>query len=498
MELQVWFDATSMVDYNMELLNRHDLKHSFFHVSREDPTQGFNFDATKVAGHTFPKDLASSGVQGDDELSMRLRLGSHFALYLRHQLEEQKGYTSTVGVATNKLLSKLVGNLNKPKAQTTLMPPLDSAENEFGNAITFMDDHEIGKVPGIGFKLAQRLREFVLHRPAEYEFAYGGTKENVTVATVRSHPDVNFEKLEALLGGPGSPHGIGYKVWCLLHGVDDSEVSQARPVPSQISIEDSYIRLDTMPELVKELHKLARSLIKRMHIDLLGDDDDFSFGDKQDSEDIGEESNGSPELAGKKWLAHPKTLRLTTRPRLPLRQDGTRERTMKRISHSCPLPNFVFGLNDSVEVLTEKLVSETLINMFRKLHTEKSGWNLSLVNLAVTNMAESAGESKTASGRDIGNMFKRQDDVLKDFKVLETSPQPFLDAFEAAGDPGAAQISKVDDTSMLEDNESDGWNDEEDIGETTDFCYVCGSHIPSFAMIAHSRFHSPFNEHPVS
>lgn len=493
---QVWFDATSMVDYNMEMLNRHDLEHSFFHLSRQDPTQGFAFNATRVAGHTFPKETASQRVDVEDVVSLRLTLGSHFALYLRHQLEEQKGYTSTVGIATNKLLSKLVGNLNKPKAQTTIMPPLGDSESGTGNAITFMDDHEIGKVPGIGFKLAQRLREFVLHRPAEYEFAYGGTKENVTVAAVRNHPEVNFEKLETLLGGPGSPHGIGYKVWCLLHGVDDSEVSQAKPVPSQISIEDSYIRLDTMPELLKELHKLARSLIKRMRIDLLGDDDDANFEDsKEDAEDAAETTDGSA-ITGKKWLAHPKTLRLTTRPRLPLRQDGTRERTMKRISHSCPLPNFIFGLNESVEALTEKLVDETLITMFRKLHSEKSGWNLSLVNVAVTNMAESAGESKTASGRDIGSMFKRQDDVLKDFRVYQTSPEPVLPTPDLLKEHQSTTSWEDSGSSMLEDEEEGEWVEDESTEQLMEYCDICASHIPSFAMVAHSRFHSPFNDTP--
>lgn len=477
----------------METLNKFNLEHSFFHLSRQDPTQGFTFDATTVAGNTFPKDdvphIDESGLV--DELSLRLRLGSHFALYLRHQLEEQKGYTSTVGVATNKLLSKLVGNLNKPKAQTTLMPPYTTTDDEAGNAMIFMDDHEIGKVPGIGFKLSQKLREFVLKRPAEFEFVYGGTKEHVTVAQVREHPDINFEKLETLLGGPGSPHGIGYKVWCMLHGVDDIEVSQAKPVPSQISIEDSYIRLDTMPELLKELDKLALSLIKRMRIDLLGNDDDAHFGEnKEDAEDITDhDANGVG--GAKKWLAHPKTLRLTTRPRLPLRPDGTRERTMKRISHSCPLPNFVFSLHDSVDAVAEKLVGETLVPMFRKLHPEKSGWNLSLVNVAVTNMAESAGESKTASGRDIGNMFKRQDDVLKDFRITESSPEPVDSPDEKVGFTERTAAVQDHGTLMFDDDNEEGWNDEEGMDQSTEFCYACSSHIPSFAMVAHQRFHTP-------
>ena len=208
-----------------------------------------------MVGHTYPKDCAAKSSDDGtiDNLTLRLSLGSHLALFMRHQLEQQKGYTSTVGISTNKLLSKLVGNMNKPKGQTTLMPPLDAPEGQ-SNVFSFIDDHEIGKVPGIGFKLAQKLREFILQRVPAYDFAYGGTHEHVTVAHVRKHPDINFEELEKLLGGPGSPHGIGYKVWCLLHGIDDTEVSLARPAPKQISIEDSYVRLDTFPEIFEGAH----------------------------------------------------------------------------------------------------------------------------------------------------------------------------------------------------------------------------------------------------
>lgn len=456
-------DVTSMVDYNMEFLNRNDLQHSFFVLSKEDPTLGFAYDASVLAGHSYPKALGPSG-DGDgrlDELSLRHHLGSHLALHIRHQLEEQKGYTSTVGIATNKLLAKLVGNLNKPKAQTTLMPPLASSDldsDSVGNALLFMDDHEIGKIPGIGFKLAQKLREFIVQHPVEYDFANGGAQEQVSVARVRQHPDIDFEKLEALLGGPGSPHGIGYKVWCLLHGVDDSEVSQDRPVPRQISIEDSYLRLDTMTKLLTELNTLAQSLIKRMRIDLLSTEDDF-VEEKSTSE--GDASEAVDRVViGKRWLAHPRTLRLTTRPRLPLRADGTRERTMKRISHSCPLPNFVFDLRESTEAVAEKLVRQTVLHMFRRLHPEKSGWDLSLVNLAVTNMAEAAGESKTANGRDISNMFKRQDEVLKDFRVTESPPELVSLAGEFSEEEGSHVAAFGEGVPMFnDDNEDDDWNE---------------------------------------
>ena len=485
---EVWLDVTDTIDYNLETLNRNDPHHSFFQLSKDDPTQGFEFDASVIAGHTYPKQLLTSPGENKaiDDLALRLRLGSHLALYVRHQLESEKGYTSTVGIATNKLLSKLVGNMNKPKGQTTLMPPLIDFDGERGNVTTFMDEHEIGRVPGIGFKLAQKLREFVLQRPPEVNAPYSGlrTKECITVADVRNHPEINYEKLEKLLGGPGSPHGIGYKIWCLMHGIDDTEVSQARAVPRQISIEDSYIRLDSFPELLKQLKLLAHSLITRMRIDLLADDDDFEQAEVNSLDNTVDGS--SSKLANKKWLAHPKTLRLSTRPRLPLLPDGTRSRMMKRISHSCPLPNFVFGLQESVESLAEKLLRNNLLHMFRKLHPEKSSWNLSLINVAVTNMAEAGGESKTASGRDIGNMLRKQEDVLKDFRVIETSDGKMEHIYGHEKVPGSKTFATVDD-----DSDGGMWHDEDHDGMMTEFCSTCGSHVPTFAMVAHQRFHSP-------
>jgi len=483
-----------MIDYNVDILNRNDLEHSFFQISQEDPTLGFAFDASVVAGNTYPKEFEFPGDALDvDAVALRLRLGSHLAMYMRHQLEQQKGYTATVGVATNKLLAKLVGNLHKPKDQTTLMPGPDGR-----NCMTFIGFHEIGKVPGIGFKLAQKLRELILNRPAEIDtgLVYGGTKENVTVEVVRRCPEVNPEMLETLLAGPGSQHGIGQKVWCLLHGIDDSEVSQMRTVPRQISIEDSYIRLDTLPEVAKVLNTLAQSLLKRMRVDLLSDEDGFEEQSTRVDADATEEPKAI-QTEGKKWLAHPKTLRLTTRPRQALLPDGTRPRSFKRISHSAPLPTFVFFLNESIEILADKLVKESLISMFRKLHPEKAGWNLSLVNLAVTNMAETAGNSKTAKGRDIGNMFRRQEDVLREFRVVDDGD---VGALIDCGSMGTPVEEEMDDGLAVDlgveeqasDDEEETNDDEWDNGENQDgeACELCGVRLPGFAMVAHRRFHS--------
>ena len=241
-------DVTDMIDYNLEILNCNSLGSSFFHLDRNDPIVGFPFDASNVFGHTFPalyQQIADREISTPpprdpkEDLSLRLRLGSHLAQYMRHQLEEQKGYTSTVGISTNKTLAKLVGNLNKPKGQTTLMPPYNGNDGDTRSNVTlFLDSHDIGKLPGIGFKTAQKIRHHVLGRPAAHEtgLVYGGTKEQVRVGDVRRHFGPNEEAMETLLAGPGVPKGLGEKVWGLINGIDDSEVGKAKDVPQQISI----------------------------------------------------------------------------------------------------------------------------------------------------------------------------------------------------------------------------------------------------------------------
>ena len=154
-------DVTDLVDYNSTLLNHNDLTCSFFHLDCHDPTVGFPFDASRVFGHTFPATPANSTPQvastssapSNDsvDLFLRLCLGSHLARHLRHQLEHEQGYTCTAGISTNKLISKLVGSLNKPNGQTTLLPPYKPDVNHGGsNVIDFIDGHDVGKIPGIG------------------------------------------------------------------------------------------------------------------------------------------------------------------------------------------------------------------------------------------------------------------------------------------------------------------------------------------------------------
>ena len=499
---EVWVDVTECVEWNLEGLNRSNLGQSWFMVEKEDPTKGFDLDAREVCGHMYKPPAEEKAAKvgstetkpqlSKDEINLassdhiRLILGSHLAEYLRTQIEEKMGYTATVGIASNKLLSKLVGNLHKPRNQTTLIP---CGENGESTITTFMDNHDIGKVPGIGFKLAQKIRAHVLGRQAAFEdgIVYGPTKEKVTVRDVRLFPGIGPEMLEQLLGGPGSPRGIGGRVWDLLNGKDEAEVGKARSVPRQISIEDSYIRLDTMDEVRKELLMLSRSLIKRMRTDLTADE-----GEEDEPNEDKQEQTSSNRGKGTKWLAHARTLRLSTRPRPPLNPDGTRTRTFNRISHSGPMPSFVHNITDDIDSIAERLVSTTLISMFKKLHPEKSGWNLSLVNIAATNMAETASENKDSDGRDIGRMFKRQESVLKEWRVTDEDVAPSPDNEElvtpeqpvtSPSAPGAQ--GKGEEEAVV----GNDWDSEEDEPSLGPICPVCEAVVPDFARVAHERFH---------
>ena len=230
-----------MIDYNLQMLNVHSLHSSFFHLSRNDPTVGFDFDCSTIAGHVMPPNdfrIDTAMKQDLSGLYLRLLLGSHLAQHVRHQLEEHKGYSSTVGISTSKLLSKLVGNVNKPKGQTTLLPPYNASDGSESNVTSFLDKHDIGKIPGIGFRSAQRIRNHVLARPAAFDagLVYRGTKENVKVGDVRMFPFMGVKVLEQLLGGPGTPKNIAMKIWGLINGIDTTEVARVREVPQQISI----------------------------------------------------------------------------------------------------------------------------------------------------------------------------------------------------------------------------------------------------------------------
>ncbi|KAL4882050.1 hypothetical protein BJY04DRAFT_207214 [Aspergillus karnatakaensis] len=456
---ETFMDVTDMIAYNVALLNFNDLSHSFFYLDRQDPTVGFEFDATGICGPTYPDtnlDAAQSTLEAENAvLRTRLLLGSHLAGYLRSKLEDQKGYTATAGVSTSKLLAKIVGSVHKPNSQTTLLPPYAAAEDSrSSNVLSFLNPLKIRAIPGLGSKSSRKIMSHVILQKEDM------TDDQVTVEDVRSCPGMGPSLLDKILGGPGAPRHIGVKVWGLLHGVDNTQVGEARDVPTQISIENSYGQLDNFEQARKEMVTLAISLIKRMRTDLT---------ESYNETELDNASQGVHQATKTHWIARPRTLRLSTLPR----SASENSLRLNRVSHSAPLPQYVFNLEDSVDALAERLVRESTCSMFRKLHRERTGWNLRVLNLAVTNMMEVAGNGKHNSGRDIGKMFRRQE------------PEPCSPPGEKAGTELTSTLSVAPEASW----ESDG--EEESMSCVP--CSICGVLIPHFALVAHELYHQSDN-----
>lgn len=438
-------DVTDIIDYNMSCLNRASMAESFFYLSNKDPELGFPCDLTSIAGCVVGATI--DDVDLESPIYLRHVLGSHFAQYLRLKLEQDFGYTSTCGISTNKLLSKLVGSKNKPRNQTTLLALTDD------DIVSFVDGHKLRNIAGMGSKITHVLESHIMAKELEDT---GPFDSHVTAREARLHPTISPSFLEVLLGGPGAEKGIGSRVWGFLHGVDPTEVKEANDVPSQISIEDTYGGLQTIPRITEELHKLSCSLIRRMRVDLTILD------------------HGSDIPGGRKWIARPRTLRLSTRS-WP-KSDASQTRDFSRVSRSGPLPSFIFDLKADIDDLAQQLVAEALLPLLRRLQSEKGQtWNLQLINICAANMVAGATDDKTGAGRDIAVMFKKQDEVLAPWRITS----------DATGDDEKLAKDEVEDDDISEDLDSDiSWD-----ASDSSICVTCGHSIPSFALPAHVRYH---------
>ncbi|EPY82689.1 hypothetical protein CB1_000632021 [Camelus ferus] len=101
--------------------------------------------ALTVSGHVYN----NQAVNLRDLLHVRLLVGSQIAAEMREAMYIQLGLTGCAGVASNKLLAKLVSGVFKPNQQTVLLP--ESSQDLIHSL------NHIKEIPGIGYKTAKRL-----------------------------------------------------------------------------------------------------------------------------------------------------------------------------------------------------------------------------------------------------------------------------------------------------------------------------------------------------
>ncbi|KAF3208592.1 hypothetical protein TWF679_007653 [Orbilia oligospora] len=536
---EVFMDVTDQIDYNLDLAKKESFKTGFYQLKPDQPNFGFKFDWDTIPGHLYPPLTKPNSRLPQEilgQIPKRLLLATHLAQYLRLLLLDQQGFTCSAGVCNSKLTAKLAGTINKPSAQTLLLPDYTQE---------FLDDLAVLNIPGIGSKTGRIIRDLVKSRKeieeakgqvTIEEVKVGNDVQNYNTETFDLEPDVEDEglaedeierlrragkdgfmeayyndsdvktkvieartmlsrqKLDEHLGN--MPPGAG-RVWELLHGIDNTEVAKATLVPTQVSIEDTFrsgiVTQDTpVDQLESILARLSITLVRRLKADLLTTTT-ISIPDDHSQVDISQ--LGQP--PAKKWQAFPKTLRLSTRDRHTTKYPS-------RNSKSAPMPNFVFSLTTRIEETARRLAKEALVPLFKRLHSSDTGngarYDLALINVAAINMG--SGETGVEGG-DVAAMFKRYSEVFPEGDQERKRPfeetqrdelqKQSMEEYSGAGVKEEEEEEEEYIEGFLSD---DGFSDgaASDEGSQEVVCKKCHARLPIFAIGAHERFHKQMDD----
>ncbi|XP_070760665.1 DNA polymerase iota [Enoplosus armatus] len=181
-------------------------------------------------GHVY-NHLSKSHLSSDHP---RQALGSHIAAELREAIHRKLGLTGCAGIASNKLLAKLVSGTFKPNQQTTLLP--ENVSDIMGCL------SGLRKVPGVGHQTAKRLQALGL----------------VSVKDLQLFP---LNDLVREFGGPSAQ-----RLKNLALGVDDSPVTPTG-APQSLSDEDSFKKMSSTKDVLEKIQELLSNLVERMHKD---------------------------------------------------------------------------------------------------------------------------------------------------------------------------------------------------------------------------------------
>ncbi|XP_072717123.1 DNA polymerase iota isoform X1 [Ciconia boyciana] len=183
-----------------------------------------------VSGHVYN----NQALNLQDTTHVRLVIGSQLAEEFREAIHARLGLTGCAGVASNKLLSKLVSGTFKPNQQTVLLP--ESCQDLIRSL------QHIQKVPGIGYKTAKRLETLGVR----------------TACDLQAFPSAVLEKELGV--------SIAQRIQKLSYGEDDSPVTPSGP-PQSFSDEDSFKKCSSEVEVKEKIEELLPSLLDRIHKD---------------------------------------------------------------------------------------------------------------------------------------------------------------------------------------------------------------------------------------
>ncbi|XP_062455100.1 DNA polymerase iota isoform X2 [Rhea pennata] len=183
-----------------------------------------------VSGHVYN----NQAIDFHDTMHIRLVVGSQIAEELREAVHARLGLTGCAGVASNKLLAKLVSGTFKPNQQTVLLP--ESCQDLICNL------EHINKVPGIGYKTTKRLEMLGLK----------------SMCDLQAFPSAMLEKEFGV--------STAQRIQKLSNGEDDSPVTPSGP-PQSFSEEDSFKKCSSEVQVKEKIKELLDILLDRIHKD---------------------------------------------------------------------------------------------------------------------------------------------------------------------------------------------------------------------------------------
>lgn len=333
--------------------------------------------------------------------TIRLFLATHLAQQIRSRVADEIGLTSSAGIASSKLVAKIVGNTHKPNHQTVFAS--SNKEDTLLEIQRFLDPYPLRSLNGFGSVIVEKLcthaSKTVGHE--EKDFPSG----QLTVSLARQIFD--WQSLVDIFG-----QRLGTRLYNLLQGNDDEPVIKAPEYPAQISIEDTYRGLEGAA-LLKQILILSESLLRRLETEILDSEGQaltakYNLIEKpvvldQILETSVKVRDYQELMAEKKegryhWKRYPLTVRLS------IRQGWD-----NRISRQGKMPVEVFDLSlsrkERAQILTQNL--ESILKSIFASEGNK-GQGLNLINIAALDL------SPNRPSRAIGGYFKNGSPVKEE------------------------------------------------------------------------------------
>lgn len=223
------------------VLERRGLDEAALDITMEVTKRSTSFERHKgFSGHVLGQDpnenmldISASFCADRNSCDYYLMVGSQVVAEIRAAVERESGFRCSSGIATNKMLAKLVSSVNKPNKQTCI---LESAVSGF-----LMPLH-VRKLPGIGLQTEAQLKD-------------------MGIATVADLQQSTLQQLSSKFG-----NRMGMLLFDSCRGVDKSLVQDKGP-PKSLSVEDSFQPCTSFGQAEEIIRRLAPDLISRLNED---------------------------------------------------------------------------------------------------------------------------------------------------------------------------------------------------------------------------------------